>query len=107
MLDEQIVYYFIKYNNGKVGNSEKELLFKNLNLNQENKDIRYMYDEFEISNLNTQNSFYSFNISCLEYFHDMIKLKKSNNQENQLKEEYIKAYYEINLEEMILTIIIL
>ena len=93
---------FIKYctslenDNDKDINKTKEILFKNLNLNEKSNDFKNDYNEMEESNLSIQRSFYSFNICVLEHFHDMMKLEENNSFDNKLTDSNIKAYYDIN-----------
>ena len=93
---------FIKYctslenDNDKDINKTKEILFKNLNLNEKSNDFKNDYNEMEESNLSIQRSFYSFNICVLEHFHDMMKLEENNSLDNKLTDNNIKAYYDIN-----------
>ena len=93
---------FIKYctslenDNDKDINKTKEILFKNLNLNEKSNDFKNDYNEMEESNLSIQRTFYSFNICVLEHFHDMMKLEENNSFDNKLTDSNIKAYYDIN-----------
>ena len=93
---------FIKYctslenDNDKDINKTKEILFKNLNLNEKSNDFKNDYNEMEESNLSIQRTFYSFNICILEHFHDMMKLEENNSFDNKLTDSNIKAYYDIN-----------
>ena len=93
---------FIKYctslenDNDKDINKTKEILFKNLNLNEKSNDFKNDYNEMEESNLSIQRTFYSFNICILEHFHDMMKLEENNCFDNKLTDSNIKAYYDIN-----------
>ena len=92
---------FIKYctslenDNDKDINKTKEILFKNLNLNEKSNDFKNDYNEMEESNLSIQRSFYSFNICVLEHFHDMMKLEENDSFDNKLTDSNIKAYYDI------------
>ena len=72
------------------------MFFKEINFIDNTSRNAYKYSEFEESNLTFQKTFYLFNISVLEYFHDMVVLEVSNKPENKLKDDKIKAYYEIN-----------
>ena len=79
-----------------VEKNKKEMFFKEINFADKQTGNIYKYSEFEESNLTFQKTFYLFNISVLEYFHDMVVLEVSNKPENKLKDDKIKAYYEIN-----------
>ena len=77
--------------------TKKEIFFKELDFSETTKlDFKYKYCEFEENNLTVQKLFYSFNISIIQYFHDMLQLEESNKIENQLEDNNIKAYYELN-----------
>ena len=80
-------------------NDTKEILFKKMDFNEKSKNFKY--EEMAESNLSIQKSFYSFNNSVLEYFHDMMRLEISDNPENILTDENIKAYYEINFRDVV------
>ena len=86
----------IENDNDKDINKTKEILFKNIYVNDKSNELKYDYNEFEESNLSIQRSFYSFNISVLEHFHDMMKIEENNSLDNKLTDLNIKAYYDIN-----------
>ena len=71
---------FLKYLNLYNGeNKDTEPFFKELDFKEKtNKDFKFQYDESEEYNKTIQKAFYSFNISILEYFHDMLYLEESN-----------------------------
>ena len=98
--------YFMKYCTFLENDNEadaiktKEIIFKKLNISEKTNKFKYQYDEFTDSNLSIQRLYYSFNISVMEYFHDMMKLEVSNSSENKLTDKNIQAYYEINFRDV-------
>ena len=54
------------------------------------------YDINDEINKNIQKEFYSFNISIMEYFHDMLKLEESFDDKNELKDPNISAYFKLS-----------
>ena len=94
---------FLKYLNLYNGeNKDTEPFFKEMDFKEKtNKDFKFDYNESEEYIKTIQSSFYCFNISILEYFHDMLYLeeKQSNNTENELTDINIKSYYEYNFKD--------
>ena len=94
ILNNHISQNFAKFYYNEPENTKRELFFKELNFS-EKQDFKYKYCENEEHNIIIQKAFYSFNISVMKYFHDMIQLELSNKQENELTDENLKAYYEL------------
>ena len=92
---------FMKYcnllenDNEAEANKTKEIFFKNLDIYEKTYKFNYKYTEFEESNISLQKVYYSFNISVMEYFHDMMKLEVNDSEQNKLTDKNIQAYYEI------------
>ena len=86
--------------NETTDDTKKEIFFKELDFSETTKlDFKYKYCEFEENNLTVQKLFYSFNISIIQYFHDMLQLEESNKIGNQLDDNNIKAYYQFNFKD--------
>lgn len=92
---------FLKYLNlYNSENKDTEPFFKELDFKEKiNKDFKFQYNESDEYNQAIQKSFYYFNISILEYFHDMLYLQESSKSENELNEPDIQAYYEFNFKD--------
>ena len=98
VLMNEVNNHFAKYVTllENIDEKSKEIFFKQINSFNE---PTYKYTENEENNFNIQKLFYGFNISVMQYFHGMIKLEESNKAENELKDNRIKAYYELKFKE--------
>ena len=94
ILNNHISQNFAKFYYNEGENTKRELFFKELNFS-EKQDFKYKYSENEEHNIIIQRAFYSFNISIMKYFHDMIQLELCSKPENELTDENLKAYYEL------------
>ena len=98
ILNNHISQNFAKFYYNEDENTKRELFFKELNFS-EKQDFKYKYCENEDHNIIIQRAFYSFNISIMKYFHDMIQLESCNKPNNELTDENLKAYYELKFKD--------
>ena len=98
VLNNHISQNFAKFYYNEDENTKRELFFKELNFS-EKQDFKYKYCENEDHNIIIQRAFYSFNISIMKYFHDMIQLESCNKPNNELTDENLKAYYELKFKD--------
>ena len=98
ILNNHISQNFAKFYYNESDNIKRELFFKELNFS-EKQDFKYKYCENEDNNIIIQRSFYSFNVSVIKYFHDMVQLEERNKPEYELLDENLRAYYELRFQD--------
>ena len=81
-----------------INNQETKNFFKELDLTENNyRNYDYNYDEYNEHNATIQKTFYSFNLSIYEFFHDTVKLTVSKDTEGK-NDEFTNDYYYLKVD---------
>ena len=81
-----------------INNQAKKNFFKELDLTENNyRNYDYQYDEYNEYNATIQKTFYSFNLSIYEFFHDTVKITVSKDTEGN-NDEFTSSYYYLKVD---------